>query len=194
LSAGTALSGKAVEEPARPLFPLSWFFLACFSFVAQLFVTHVIGRTAEAGTLMPILLPAAHLVLVPFLLKNFSYWGIRLISVGLALNLLVMVLNGGLMPVNAQTVDAIGRHDVKDLTVGEPIPGTKNVLLNAGDIRMPELSDTIILPLPKPFTKAISAGDVLVATGAFLALIEIGFRRSGATHTFAQDPESPFDV
>jgi len=95
-------------------------------------------------------LTTADEVLAP---HNFSYWGIRLISVGLALNLLVMVLNGGLMPVNAQTVDAVGRHDVKDLRVGEPIPGTKNVLLNAGDIQIPELSDAIILPLPKPFTK-----------------------------------------
>lgn len=153
---------------------------------------HVVGRTAEAGTLMPILLPAANLLLVPFLLRNFSYWGIRLITIGFALNLLVMGLNGGLMPVNAQTVDAIGRHDVKDLTVGEPIPGTKNVLLNAGDIRVPELSDTIILPLPKPLTKAVSAGDVLVLAGAFLTLAEIVVigrkigRDHGTTGTFRQ--------
>ena len=128
---------------------------------------------------LPFLLPAAHLVLLPFLLRNASFWGIRLILVGLMLNLTAMLANGGLMPVEGSAVEAVGRHQPGDLQIGSHIPRSKNVLLAAEDIRLRELSDILVVPVPRPFTRAVSAGDLFVFTGVAIAFGEV-VRRSEA--------------
>jgi hypothetical protein len=101
--------------------------------------------------------------------------------VGLMLNLLVIVANGGLMPVEQHAVDAVGKHDGAQLTIGEHIPGSKNVLLDRSDVRLRELSDVILLPVPEPYKRAISLGDVLIVAGIVTAAAAI-VRRPG-THT-----------
>ncbi len=128
---------------------------------------------------LPFLLPAAHLLLLPFLLRNLSFWGIRFVLVGLLLNLTAMLANGGLMPVEAPAVEAVGRHQVGDLQIGAHIPGSKNVLLAEEDIRLRELSDILVLPVPRPFTRAVSVGDLFVLSGVVIAFGEV-VRRSEA--------------
>jgi hypothetical protein len=141
---------------------------------------HYVSHTGQAGTLMPILLPAATLLLVPFLLKNMRYRGTWLILAGLVLNLVAMGANGGLMPTDSAAVEAVGVHNLADLRVGEPIPGTKNILMDRGEIRLRELSDAIILPFPRPFTRVVSAGDLLILLGITVTSAELfrGWRRA----------------
>jgi len=110
--------------------------------------------------------------------------GIRLILLGLLLNLSVMVANGGLMPVDPRAVEAVGRHELQDLQFGEPIPRSKNVFLHSDDIRLHALSDTIMMPLPRPFTRAVSAGDLFVLAGVVLAYTEV-IRRNSSTRVGA---------
>jgi hypothetical protein len=153
------------------------FEVAVLSFICQLLTIQLVSRTSLAGDLMPVLLPASHLILIPFLIRNSSYLGIRLLLAGLVLNLSVMAANGGLMPVDAGAVNAVGRHEVGDLALNEPIPGTKNVLLESEDIHLRFLSDAVVLPLPNPLTRAISLGDLLIAPGAAIAIYEIARRR-----------------
>jgi hypothetical protein len=81
------------------------------------------------------------------------------------LNLLAMVANGGLMPVEMSAVEAVGKHDNRELVVGDHIDGSKNVLLAREDVRLRGLTDVILLPVPQPFTRAISVGDVAIAVG-----------------------------
>lgn len=123
--------------------------------------------------MMPILLPVATLLLVPFLLKNLHYRGMWLILAGLVLNLIAMGANGGLMPTDAAAVEAVGVHNVADLRAGEPIPGTKNVFMDRGEIRLRALSDAIILPFPRPFTRVVSPGDLLILPGIVLTFVEL---------------------
>ncbi|MEO8457402.1 MAG: DUF5317 domain-containing protein [Chloroflexota bacterium] len=165
--------GQPAGTSGRPAPTLVWLQVALAAFLCELLVIQVIGRTNLAGDLLPVLLPASHLVLAVFLVRNLSYWGLRLVLVGLALNLTVMAANGGLMPVDASAVNAVGRQDVAELKIGEPVPGTKNILLNRDDIHLRYLSDNIILPLPKPMTKAISLGDALILPGAIIAAVEV---------------------
>ena len=127
---------------------------------------------------LPLLLPLAHVLLLPFLLRNLSFWGIRLILLGLLLNLTAMAANGGLMPVEGSAVEAVGRHEVGELEVGSPVPGSKNVLLAREDIRLRELSDILVLPVPRPFTRAASVGDFFVFAGVAVAFSEV-VRRNG---------------
>ena len=144
-------------------------------------VTLIYGLTTvpSARQWLPFLLPVAHLLLLPFLLRNLSFWGMRLVLVGLLLNLTAMLANGGLMPVEGPAVEAVGRHEVRDLQLGAHIPGSKNVLLAEEDIRLRELSDILVLPVPRPFTRAISVGDLFVFAGVVITFGEV-VRRSEA--------------
>ena len=157
---------------------LGWLELGTFAFLLQVALVYGASRTAAAGTLLPFALPAALLLLLPFLIHNRSFWGIRLILAGLVLNLAAMTLNGGLMPVERETAARVSGDAVSELKAGAPIPGTKNVLVEKGDGQLKVLSDVIILPLPRPARRAVSAGDIAVTSGAVIALFELG-RRNG---------------
>jgi hypothetical protein len=154
--------------------------------VAQALVIYGLGRLDQDADLLPAFLIAAHLLLVPFLVKNFSLWGVRLIAAGLALNILAMSLNGGLMPVGPEAVEAVGRHEGVEFDSGEYIPSTKNVFLYPGETRAVFLSDAIILPVPRPFTRAVSAGDVVIAAGVAVGAVELisRYRRSARSATW----------
>jgi len=117
------------------------------------------------ASVLPYALPGAHVLLLPFLLLNLRFIGVRLILAGLMLNLLAMAANGGLMPVEMSVVEAVGKHDNRELVIGDHIDGSKNVLLAREDVRLRALTDVILLPIPQPFTRAISVGDVAIAVG-----------------------------
>jgi hypothetical protein len=125
-----------------------------------------------------VLLPLAHLLLVPFLWRNWSFWGCRLVAVGLILNLVAMVSNGGLMPVNAAAVLAVGRNQPSELTHGMAIPGTKNYFAGDEGVRFKFLADDIIVALPVVGTKAVSAGDLFALAGGLILYVE-GTTRAG---------------
>ena len=156
---------------------LHWLLLGGAVFPVQLALVHGLDTQAGGNELLQILLPLAHLLLVPFLLRNFSFWGIRLILMGLLLNLAVMVANGGLMPVDDAAVEAVGRRDPAALVPSEHIPGSKNVLMPGDEIRLRPLSDVLVLPVPRPFTRAVSVCDLLVLVGAAIAYAEVARRR-----------------
>lgn len=162
-----------------PLLP--WMQLAVLAFLSQVAVIYGVGRLDREGTFVAALLPAAHVLLLPFLVRNFSMWGMRLVAAGLLLNLSAMAFNGGLMPVGRDGIEAVDRHSVQELTPGAYIPGTKNVYQEKSETRFSELSDVIIVPLPKPLKRAISIGDVFVALGIATASVEIvaRYRRRG---------------
>ncbi len=146
-------------------------------FLVQAALIYGLTTVPSARQWLPVLIPAAHLLLLPFLLRNLSFWGIKLVLGGLLLNLTVMLANGGLMPVEAPAVEAVGRHQVGDLQIGAHIPGSKNVLLNPQDVRLRELSDILVVPIPRPFTRAVSVGDLFVLAGVVVTFGEV-VRRS----------------
>ena len=156
---------------------LRWLGLGVAVLLVQAALIYGLASLDGARQWLPVLLPAAHLLLLPFLLRNLSFWGIKLVLVGLLLNLTAMLANGGLMPVEAPAVEAVGRHQVGDLQIGAHIPGSKNVLLNPQDVRLRELSDILVVPIPRPFTRAISAGDLFVLAGVVITFGEV-VRRS----------------
>ena len=95
------------------------------------------------------------------------------------------------MPVQQSAVDAVGQHQPGQLVSGEYIPGTKNVLLERGDVHLAALSDAIILPVAKPFTRAVSAGDIFVFIGLVTTAVELVVRkRASATRLTLQSPRT----
>jgi hypothetical protein len=174
MSAPAALGSQKIGGARTlPASGLHWLPCALAAFIAEVAVIYLIGSSPEGRAWMPVLLPAAHLLLVPFLIRNFSFWGARVILMGLGLNLIVMAVNGGLMPVGPRAVEAIGKHNLDELPLGDPIPGSKNVLLEPDQTHAQWLSDAIVLPIPRPYKRAVSVGDLVVFGGVAATFVEV---------------------
>jgi len=98
---------------------------------------------------------------------NRSFKGFWWIFAGVAMNFIVMVVNGGRMPVSleaASVLDPVYVQMLKDGTVMY-----KHALLDEST-RLPFLGDIIPLTSPYPRSQAISIGDVVMNIGIFIYL------------------------
>ncbi|MBT9173102.1 MAG: hypothetical protein DDT21_01492 [Syntrophomonadaceae bacterium] len=102
--------------------------------------------------------PVAYLALGWFFILNIRRAGFLPLGAGSALNLLVMLFNGGAMPVSPDALEAIGAATVPQ--------GTHTLL--TGSTRLPFLADVIPLRWHFPGPVVISAGDILITLGVFL--------------------------
>ena len=128
---------------------------------------------SEADPLPRALLVPSYLLLLLFVGANRRHLGISIIGVGLLLNFLAIAANGGLMPVSPETVERAGlAHRLPELETGEPVPNTKNVLLEKEDSRLWFLSD--ILALDNPLgVRAFSVGDTVIGAGLVVTLAQL---------------------
>ena len=97
--------------------------------------------------------------------------GVKLIGLGLLLNFLVMVLNGGFMPITPEALVQTG-YDVnaRQLETGYLVARSKNIVMGSGEARLWFLSDVLVLPNPFPLPSVMSVGDILIAAGVFYFL------------------------
>jgi hypothetical protein len=86
--------------------------------------------------------------------------GVTWISAGLFLNFLVIVLNGGFMPISAEARAYAGLAPVTDRDLNI-IPMTERTVL-------PWLADIFPLPRGIPFATVFSIGDIFVALGGIV--------------------------
>jgi hypothetical protein len=123
-------------------------------------------------------LAAAALVSSQALLLVFAWFnriqpGFWALGTGLVLNLTVISLNGGFMPVSPEVVEKLLPDAPADAwQVGERVGW--NIVLSVTDTRLWWLSDHLLLPAWFPVRKALSIGDVLIAVGAFWYLWALG--------------------
>jgi hypothetical protein len=96
------------------------------------------------------------------LLLNRHLPGATWIAAGLMLNLLVITVNGGFMPVSAEARQIAGRPPVVERS-NNVVPLTDQTLL-------PWLADIIPLPSWLPFSNVMSIGDALIMFGAFILI------------------------
>ena len=111
------------------------------------------GGIVYSGTLLTTLL---------VLFWNRSLPGMKLLLLGSLLNTLVIVANGGQMPVDqAKLARALG---------APPAGQERGYYLNTspmtGETRLPWLGDTLLVPEPLPMRNVFSVGDLLIAAGA----------------------------
>jgi hypothetical protein len=117
-------------------------------------------------------LVSTQLVLLVFAWFNRYQPGFWALGVGLALNLLVITLNGGLMPVSPETLAQLPNVSPGRWEIGDRIAWS--TILPVSDTRLWWLSDQILMPAWFPARKALSLGDVLIAVGAFWLLWSLG--------------------
>jgi len=115
---------------------------------------------------------ASQAVLLGFCLLNIRKPGLVFVATGMALNLAVIIFNGGFMPVPVEAARALLPPPVfEQLEVGRRVGvGSKDVLLPQESIALPWLADRFASPAGFFQTFLFSIGDVLVAVGVLLLL------------------------
>lgn len=142
------------------------FVLAAFALQAVLIYLPIPRENRELVN-VPVLLVSFGLLAV-FLWQNRELRGVKLLAAGFACNALVMVLNGGYMPVTYEALAAAGKaHLVTDASAGALVYGSKDILRPAAETALWFLSDIFVIPPPFPVSGVFSAGDVLIAIGIF---------------------------
>ena len=117
-----------------------------------------------------ILFIASYLLLIVFVLANIRRPSVALFGVGVLLNFLPIITNGGLMPITPETLLKTG--DVpEDARIGEWVSGTKDVLLERDDVRLHFFSDRLTSGL-SPY-RAFSIGDLVLIGGAMVLLLDL---------------------
>jgi hypothetical protein len=110
----------------------------------------------------------SYLFLLAFIGLNWRYFEILLMGVGLALNLLVISLNGGYMPASTEALRRAGLERVAGTLEGGLRHG--NTVLMGSETRLNFLGDIFYVPSFIPLANAFSAGDLLLALGVILFL------------------------
>jgi len=101
--------------------------------------------------------------LAGFLILNLRHWPLALLAAGLIANLLVISLNSGYMPANADALRRAGKPRIATQLQQEKRVG--NVVLMGEDTHLNWLGDWLYLPGWVPLATAFSPGDVAIALG-----------------------------
>ena len=117
---------------------------------------------------------ASLLLFLGFTWLNRRVPGMSILLLGLVLNLTVIALNGGFMPISPQTAGhLVSENGMLDYGPGDRF-GTKDILLLPEHTRFEWLADRFLTPAWISYRAAFSLGDVLVAIGAFVILAWTG--------------------
>lgn len=165
------LRGGRLTGVAR--IPLRWGALAVAAFAIQtLFIYQTPShRSIGVWGWQELLFVASHVLLLGAVWANRRLPGVKWIGLGLLLNLLAMVANGGWMPVGPQAVVRAGHTGlVPSLDSGTRVYSSKNIVLPPEETTLWYLSDIFVLAKPFPVPSVFSIGDVLAAVGGFLLI------------------------
>jgi len=118
-------------------------------------------------------LGASYLLLLLFAGLNIRIIGMQLLLVGLALNAVVVIANGG-MPVSRHALVVSGQTEVLKLLTADE--GAKHHLMTSAD-RLTPLAD--VIPIPPPVGQVASVGDVFVYAGLGWLIVAVMRGRTG---------------
>ena len=144
-------------------------------------ITHSVGPYLHIGTLLAVMY---------VMLRNLHIPGMKIIVIGAALNALVIVANGGFMPSPESALERAGlleqvrqeQADARMLT---------NSTIADDDTRLLFLGDVIAIPDGVPLANVVSAGDIVLAVGAVIAITRSMHRKPGAQAATATETPAP---
>lgn len=112
---------------------------------------------------------ASTVVVLVALLRNLAQPWLPVVALGAALNLLVIIANGGLMPVDPAALATAGLSPSPGGVFSNTAPLSEAPLWFLGDI--------LATPAWLPFANVLSVGDVLIGAGAAAWLATVMRRR-----------------
>ncbi|MBC7251710.1 MAG: DUF5317 domain-containing protein [Anaerolineae bacterium] len=163
---GFLLRGSLLNLADKP-FRCLWLALIAvvlrFTVLSSAFVNSPLGYLSVPGQILSFIL----LLIVALL--NFSTPGMPILGLGILLNLVVMVANGGYMPVSPDDLVEIGHpRQAEILRAG----GTDfyGIALTE-QTRLPFLADIFVLPRFFPIRYVFSLGDALIGIGLVIIIV-----------------------
>lgn len=149
--------------------PLRWGGVALVAFALQIYLIYF-PESVNEGLASPrvLILIFSYALLFAVVWQNRRLPGLILIGLGFAANLLVMVVNGGYMPITVEALTQVGHaRNILAPGAGARVVATKDIVLPREMTMAWWLSDIFVLPPPFPIPSVFSIGDVLIALGAF---------------------------
>jgi hypothetical protein len=139
-------------------------------------------RAIIPGWLASVGLVSSLIGLLIFVWLNRAYHELWVAGLGLSANLLVIIANGGLMPITVATAAALyPGAGPGSIFVGSRLGWSKNIVLTNEAMHFGFLSDCLLMPGWIPWRYAFSLGDVLIAAGVFWLLWNGGARQEPAS-------------
>ena len=167
-AAGLLLGDRKIHLEKAPLERIGLFLVAGALAVAPL----LLPRAAWASPVGRVLTIASYGVLFIAFASNFSRAGIALVAVGAAMNLVVIVGNGGRMPVEVGAALQVRPDALHRLSQ----PGHHRHTVATSATRLRPLDDRFPVT---PLKEVVSVGDLVMAAGlAWWALAVTGARSS----------------
>jgi len=143
----------------------------------------------EAGwqrAALPFAFPAVLVALAVFAAWNWRLPALPLIAAGAALNALVVIVNGGRMPIPLGLVRSIGGPHAAAQLAAAWSAGTYTIL--DAHTHLAWLADVMLLPGPLP--RALSLGDIVLMVGLATAILLLLNRSSPLLARFRLRPPS----
>jgi hypothetical protein len=174
--------GRAFHRIAA--IPLRSAWLALLAFVLQWPLLQAPAGPVQLIGMQQALFLLSHLLLLGFVWRNRQLPGIQIVGLGVACNLLVIVANGGLMPIAPRTLVQINPGStLAQWPIGAHYGHSKDIILLQAEIRLWALSDILVIPPPFPRPTAFSLGDLLIAVGIVVLLQGSGMAKPDAAGT-----------
>ncbi len=157
---------------------LSSFWLILLGLAIQTVAMGYIGRSwAGAAAYRPEIIIGSYVLVLIGLWRNVRVPGMQVVALGFLLNFLVIVANGGGMPVSYETLQASGQgYLVANQQPGQYVAQSKDVLLPRESARLWWLGDIFVTP--PPVTRAASLGDFATYLGVAIVIV-FAMRQTG---------------
>lgn len=139
-------------------------------FLQSVLVIYVPGQTLW----QIVILNGSQIALVLLFLLNHHVPGAKLFALGIALNVLVMLANGGWMPLTPETYHFV--HPDRPVVEQTRPSSSKNILLPRSETNLWILSDIIPVTLPWRRT-AVSPGDIVLVAGVAQLIFQATSRK-----------------
>ena len=175
----TGLLNARIKKQAFQAPDLKFTWLAVFAFAPQFFAFYLPAtREWFPDLLVAICLVTSQILLLAFAYLNRKIFGMWILIGGLALNLIVISVNGGFMPISPETAShLVPAALVQSMPLESRFGKSKDILLLSQNTHLEWLADRLITPKWFPLQVAFSVGDILIATGAFWMLAHQPFNK-----------------
>lgn len=100
------------------------------------------------------------------IILNLEKGYMKLLFIGLTLNLIVIAFNEGKMPVSLTGLDGVKKGIVTEMTLPERDMDIKHEAVHKGT-KFVYLADIFLISKPYPLPKILSIGDIFLMLGAF---------------------------